>query len=246
MLEIAICDDDLNDLTYAMVLIQEVFEHNKISYNLQLFNSGSEMLLKVKQLNIALLDISMKELNGVDLGRALKIRFPELKLIYVTSFEQYCIQAVNCAHAFSYLCKPLNKERLQEQLLDLMNECRYFDYLKEKTFYQVLDDNKQQLPMVTLKLKDIIYFEYIKSMRKISIVLEGQSYKCPYVMDQLAEELAHYGFFTNCRGQLVNFRHIYKIKGYEIHLYNGQVLTLSQKRAVGFKKSMNEFLHNNI
>ena len=246
MLEIAICDDDLNDLTYAMDLIQEVFEHNKISYNLQLFDSASDMLLKIRRLDIALLDISMKELNGIDLGRALKIRFPELKLIYVTSFEQYCIQAVNGTHAFSFLCKPLNKERLQEQLLALINECRYFDYLKEKTFYQVLDDNKQQLPMVTLKLKDIIYFEYIKSMRKISIVLEGRSYKCPYVMNQLAEELACYGFFTNCRGQLVNLRHIYKIKGYEIHLHNGQVLALSQKRAVEFKKSMNDFLHNNV
>lgn len=246
MLEIAICDDDLNDLTDTMDLIREVFEHNRISYNLQLFESASEMLLKVRRLDIALLDISMKELNGIDLGRALKIRFPELKLIYVTSFEQYCMKAVNYTHAFAFLCKPLDKEQLQEQILDLVNECRYSNYLKEKVFYQVLDDNKQHLPAVTLKLKDIIYFEYIKSMRKVSIVLEGESYKCAYVMDQLAEELACYGFFINCRGQLVNLRHIYKIKGYEIHLYNGQVLTLSQKRAVGFKKAMNEFLHNNI
>lgn len=104
----------------------------------------------------------------------------------------------------------------------------------------------KELSVVTLRLNDIIYFEYIKSMRKVAIVLGEKTYRCSYVMEKLAEELERYGFFTNCRGQLVNLRYISKIKGYDIYLYNEKKLPLSQKRAVEFKKIMNDFLHNNI
>lgn len=103
----------------------------------------------------------------------------------------------------------------------------------------------KELPAVTLRLNDIIYFEYIKSMRKVSIILEERTYKCSCVMEKLAEELESYGFSTNYRGQLVNLRYISKIKGYDIYLYGGKKLPLSQKRAVEFKKIMNDFLHDN-
>lgn len=246
MLEIAICDDDKADLNYVVEIVREIFLlHNEIEYNLQAFDSAKAMLEKIKRIDIAILDISMEELNGIELGRALKIRYPEVKLIYTTSFEEYYMQAINDAHAFSFLCKPLERDKLHKQLLDLIKEISYSNYSKEKKFYQVLDDNMKELPVVTLRLNDIIYFEYIKSMRKVAIVLKERTYKCSYVMEKLVEELGSYGFSTNCRGQLVNLRYISKIKGYDIYLYSGKKLPLSQKRAVEFKKIMNDFLHDN-
>jgi DNA-binding LytR/AlgR family response regulator len=246
MLEIAICDDDKADLNFVIEIVQEIFKHNEIEYNLQAFDSAKEMLGKVKRIDIAILDISMEELNGIELGRVLKTHYPEVKLIYTTSFEEYYMQAINDAHAFSFLCKPLERDKLQRQLLDLIKEISYSNYSKEKKFYQVLDDKMKELPVVKLRLNDIIYFEYLKSMRKVSIVLEERTYKCSYVMEKLAEELESYGFSTNCRGQLVNLRYISKIKGYDIYLYSGEKLHLSQKRAVEFKKIMNDFLHDTI
>lgn len=245
MLEIAICDDDKADLNYAIEVVREIFKHNEIGYNLQTFDAAKEMLEKVKRIDIAILDISMEEFNGIELGRALKTRYPGVKLIFITSFEEYYMQAINDAHAFSFLCKPLEKDKLQKQLLDLIKEISYTNDSKEKKFYQVLNDEMKELPVVTLKLNDIIYFEYIKSMRKVAIVLEERTYKCSYVMEKLAKELGSYGFYTNCRGQLVNLRYISKIKGYDIYLYSGEKLRLSQKRAVEFKKIMNDFLHDN-
>ncbi len=62
------------------------------------------------------------------------------------------------------------------------------------------------------------------------IVLEKTAYEYSYVMEKLAGELEGYGFAVNCRGNLVNLRHISKIKGYDIYMDNGQILALSQKR----------------
>lgn len=246
MLEIAICDDDKADLDCAVEMVREILKYNEIGYNLQFSVSAEEMLRKAKRIDIAILDISMKELNGIELGRALKIRFPEVKLVYITSYEEYYVQAINDAHAFSFLCKPLERDKLQKQLWDLIKELKYSNYTKEKTFYHVLDNNMQELPVVTLRLNDIIYFEYIKSMRKISIVLENQSYKCSYVMEDLIDELTCYYFATNCRGQLVNLRYVSKIKGLNVYLHNGEVLGLARRRSAEFRKSMNDFLHDNL
>ena len=41
------------------------------------------------------------------LGRKLKEKFPDVKLVYITSYEEYCMQVINEVHAFSFLCKPL-------------------------------------------------------------------------------------------------------------------------------------------
>lgn len=67
-------------------------------------------------------------------------------------------------------------------------------------------------------------------------MLENAVYECTYVIEQLADELADYGFAVNCRGNLVNLRHISKIKGYDIHMDNGQILALSQKGLLSLKK----------
>lgn len=245
MLEIAICDDDKKDMNSIVDMLENIFIEKEIDYNLQSFNSAVKMLEELKQIDIAILDISMEELNGIDLGRKIKTNFPEVKLVYITFYEHYCMQAINEVHAFSFLCKPIEKDKLQKQILNLVGEIRTSEDIKEKIFYKVCDDEEQELQAVKLRLKDIIYFEYIKSNRKIAIILKDRVYKCPYVMEKLVEELKDEGFVINCRGQLVNLRHIAKIKGYQIHLKNGHVLYLSQKRVSEFKKSMNDFLHNN-
>ncbi|GEM_PF-151739 len=211
MLEIAVCDDDKEDLNYVTEMVREILKYHEIEYNLQAMNSAKTMLGEIKRIDIAILDISMEELDGIELGRILKIRYPEIKLIYITSYEEYCMQVINDIHAFSFLCKPIERDKLQKQLLDLIKEISYSNNIIEKKFYQVWDDTMKELSVVILRLNDIIYFEYIKSMRKVAIVLEEKTYQCSYVMEKLAEELECYGFFTNCRGQLVNLRYISKI-----------------------------------
>ncbi len=244
--DIAVCDDDGKDLKSVTDILRDIFVENNDKYSLQSFQSASDMLEKVNKIDIAILDISMEGMNGIDLGRELKIRFPELRVIYMTSYEQYCMQAINKVHAFSFLCKPLEKEEVKIQLEELAKEIKQSDGNPEKVFYKVSDSSGKEYPFIKLKLYSIVFFEYIKTKRRIAIVLENAVYECTYVMEQLADELADYGFAVNCRGNLVNLRHISKIKGYDIHMDNGQILALSQKRVAEFKEKMNEFIHSHV
>ena len=122
MLEIAVCDDDIADLECAVNMLHKIFTSQKIAYHIEKFMSANQMLENISRIDIGILDISMEELNGIKLGRNLKEKFPDVKLVYITSYEEYCMQVINEVHAFSFLCKPLEYDKLELQILELLNQ----------------------------------------------------------------------------------------------------------------------------
>lgn len=246
MTEIVICDDDRGDLDHIVDLVQEILSCCHWDYHICSFLSATELLETVKRIHIAILDISMGTMDGIELGKKVKARCPEAKIIYITSYEQYCMQAINKVHAYSFLCKPVKKEELERPLLELLEKGNRSDEGAEKVFEKILDSKGKAYPSLRLNLNDIIYFEYIKTTRRVAITMEKETYEYPCVMERLADELKDHGFAINCRGNLVNLRHVVKIKGYEIYMDNGQTRPLSQRRVADFKEKLNDFLNNNI
>ena len=122
MLEIAVCDDDIADLECAVNMLHKIFTSQKIAYHIEKFMSANQMLENISRIDIGILDISMEELNGIKQGRKLKEKFPDVKLVYITSYEEYCMQVINEVHAFSFLCKPLEYDKLELQILELLNQ----------------------------------------------------------------------------------------------------------------------------
>ena len=122
MLEIVVCDDDIADLECAVTMLHKIFTSQKIAYHIEQFASANQMLENISNVDIGILDISMEELNGIKLGRKLKEKFPDVKLVYITSYEEYCMQVINEVHAFSFLCKPLEYDKLELQILELLNQ----------------------------------------------------------------------------------------------------------------------------
>ena len=122
MLEIVVCDDDIADLECAVTMLHKIFTSQKIAYHIEKFMSANQMLESISRIDIGILDISMEELNGIKLGRKLKEKFPDVKLVYITSYEEYCMQVINEVHAFSFLCKPLEYDKLELQILELLNQ----------------------------------------------------------------------------------------------------------------------------
>lgn len=246
VIDIAVCDDDNNDLNSIITIIKDIVNASGKKINIKSFTSAKELLEDVEHIDIAVLDISMDELNGIELGRKLKIRFPELKLVYITSYKEYCMQAINKVHAYSFLAKPIDEEEMQVQMEELINEFEKLQDFKTKIFYNVVDSSGKESNHIELKLRDIIYFEYVKSKRRISIILENEIYEYSYVMEKLIEELKGENFEVSCRGTLVNLCHTVKIKGYDVYMDNGKILALSQKRVSRFKEAMNDFIHKNV
>lgn len=65
--------------------------------------------------DIAFLDIEMPEINGIQLAKKLKKINPLLKVIFVTAYSDYALQAFNI-HASGYLTKPVREAKIKEEI----------------------------------------------------------------------------------------------------------------------------------
>ncbi len=71
--------------------------------------------LKKHPTDLALLDIDMPSMNGIELAAKIKTLRPEVSVIFLTGYSQYALDAFN-VHASGYLLKPMTKERLAEEI----------------------------------------------------------------------------------------------------------------------------------
>lgn len=77
-----------------------------------------------QQPDVVFLDIEMPEMNGIELAEQLENRSPRTRIVFVTAFNEYAIQAFEL-NAIDYLVKPVQKERLHKTINRLHEQLRY-------------------------------------------------------------------------------------------------------------------------
>ena len=65
--------------------------------------------------DVALLDIDMPGMSGLELAKGLKEAHPDTAVIFLTGYAQYAVDAF-AMHASGYLLKPVDKARLAEEV----------------------------------------------------------------------------------------------------------------------------------
>ena len=70
------------------------------------------------EIDVALLDTSLPELNGMDFGQYLQELYPYVNLIYLSEGPERAYEALS-QHASGYLLKPAGEESIQRELEDL-------------------------------------------------------------------------------------------------------------------------------
>ncbi len=80
--------------------------------------TGAEAALRWLESNeadLALLDIDMPDMNGIDLAKTIKLRYPRMKIIFLTSYPQYAVDAFHL-HVSGYLLKPVDPDELAQEV----------------------------------------------------------------------------------------------------------------------------------
>ena len=71
--------------------------------------------LETHQVDLALLDIDMPEIDGLMLAERIKRRYPDCAVIFLTAYPQFAAQAFK-VRATGYLLKPVNLEDLKAEV----------------------------------------------------------------------------------------------------------------------------------
>jgi DNA-binding NtrC family response regulator len=124
--KILVVDDDETIRTTMKAILQDE------GYAVDLAGTGKEAIQKTteKNYNVALLDIRLPDMEGVELLKLLKDGIPRTRKIMVTGYPsmQNAISALN-KNADAYLLKPVDVEKLlatvKQQLDDQENELKF-------------------------------------------------------------------------------------------------------------------------
>lgn len=69
-------------------------------------------------IDLAFLDIEMPGMNGIELAKRIKSKWPRANIIFVTAYDQYALDAYRI-HASGYVTKPVNKAKIAVEFADL-------------------------------------------------------------------------------------------------------------------------------
>ncbi len=130
------------------------------------FSDAEEALkeLEILRPEALFLDINMPRLSGMEMAFLLNEKSPDTKIIFVTAYDQYALEAFS-VHAIDYILKPIQKERLDKTIETLVRrvgpkESRQSKKLQIKCFghFPVQWEDEPPLKWRTEKMKELFAF----------------------------------------------------------------------------------------
>lgn len=82
---------------------------------------------KTNQVDFALLDIEMPEINGIELAKKLRELHPYIVIVFVTAYDKYLYEFIKM-HADYYILKPYTKE----EIMDVFERAKLLSRRQEK------------------------------------------------------------------------------------------------------------------
>lgn len=225
MLNIAICDDDLEFCGKLESILVEIEKQEKIKMSIDIYQSG-EVLIKAIEAektcyDMIFMDIEMEGMDGLETAKRIRKKDEIVVLIYVTGYESYAIEAYE-VQPFRFIVKPIDREKIYKYFMKAYEKIMagdfYFRYKFKKSYFRVL-------------VNDIMYFESEK--RVIKIHLQDGSVRRFYeklnnIENRMKQEKVD--FYRLHKSLLVNTRYIVRKSYDHVELANGTLLDISEDK----------------
>lgn len=110
-MKIIIVDDELWSVEQFKIECEKIDDISLIGY----FDNPYSAIefAKMNKFELALLDIEMPGMNGIELAKELRKIYPELIIVFVSAYNNYLEQFIK-VHADYYLLKPYSKEDIED------------------------------------------------------------------------------------------------------------------------------------
>ncbi|MHC1748241.1 MAG: LytR/AlgR family response regulator transcription factor [Cellulosilyticaceae bacterium] len=231
MYNIAICEDEQIQLQTTARIFLDIQEKEGIKFNVDLFTSGEALIANgYEQYDIIILDIQMKEMDGVETAKTIRKTNKKVDIIFVTGMEKYWPEGYN-VNAYRYILKPINTEAFYKLMMELINE-----KVKNEAFITLKNEGALEKVLVS----DIKYLAI--SQRKVKIYTNSGIYVSNISLSEWSEKLAQYGFANPHTSYLVNFKYVKSIDKEKVVITNGDIVYVSQRKYKEFKNRFIEYI----
>lgn len=218
-LNFAICDDNITEIEYISKIVGKWARANNNTAAISTFESAESFLFHYaddKSHDILLLDIQMKNMNGVELAKQIRLDNDSVQIIFITGFPDFMAEGYEVS-ALHYLMKPVSEQKLFE-VLD--KACRKLGK-SERTILL-----KAEGESVCVPVGSIMYIESFA--HTVEITTNKGKIKAGLSISDLEAELSD-GFIRCHRSYTVGLKYIKRIRQTEVILDNDISIPLSRR-----------------
>lgn len=233
---IAICDDDESFVRLLTDQVSEILKVRRVDFDIAAFPSGEALIDCIREkaavFDLFMLDIFMKEINGVDTAKAIRLTNDLAAIIFITSSEQYVFSGYE-VQALQYLLKPVSLQALSAALtVDLKKryENRYFVFKAGGGIQKVPYDE----------------IEYLEStMKSVKLVAKQSVYEIYDQISNLEQVLPKLSFCRCHRGFIVNFRQAAKLTAQSITTVQGTLIPVGKTYSASTNRAFLNYIGGN-
>ncbi|WP_019227539.1 LytTR family DNA-binding domain-containing protein [Sedimentibacter sp. B4] len=231
MLRIAICDDDKIICQQLEDMLTDIEEETNEQYEVEVFYSGEELyryLKKNNRYNLIFLDIEMRDLNGVEVGKKIRDEMNDetTQIVYISGREDYAMDLFE-VRPLNFLIKPVSKNKVEaavNKAIKILGESKHF--------YEYKNGNVN----FSVSVGDILYFE--SDGRKVNIILMDDVKSFYGKLSEVEEKLRNQDFIMIHKSYLINFNHVIEYTYDYVKMSNKETLTISQNNRKAVREQL--------
>lgn len=219
-MRIAICDDEAAVLDNLKALLDVYNKEYDRQIRYDAFESPLELLTQMEvkgNYDAVLLDVLMKEDNGIEVAREIRKTDQDVRIVFLTSAAEYAVQSYT-VDAFYYALKPVQKQDLFAVLDKL-----YAKWQQDKAEFILV---KCENGINKIHIRDLEYCEVVN--RSLILYLQnGTRLKSTVKIKELEEMLRQFGCFIRPhRSYLINLRYVENLSQKSITMKSGVVIPI--------------------
>lgn len=228
-MKLALIDDDEKDLAEATDYLTHYIEHNHIelSYNMKLttYREPKKFIEEFYggRFDLIVLDIYMKEMNGLNVAQLIRTKDRDCSIIFVTSSDEFMLDGYQ-VFASGYFLKPLSRHEAKFK--------QTFDFIYPKL---MLRHQEIRIPIIRSMDVDVPYasimFVDINEKHKLRIATRTRDFVSPMPYEDCQRWLATDKRFLECHYRIiVNMDCIVEMLEEDFLLADGRKVPISHRK----------------
>lgn len=241
---VGICDDDKIWCCKAKQIVEEYAQKIKEEIEFIIFHSKDDLKSYDGTPPDALfMDIEFeaddteksneKKTNGIDIAARINKRWKSCQIIFLTNYIYYATDVYQTDHIHFIL-----KDQFENHVQEVFDKLLYHEeFARNKIVFSTVGGN-----IVSIALKDILYFERDKRITKI-VTVRGD-YRIWDKINMIYERLSHQEFIRCHNSYIVSFSAIREFKKNILIMDNDAEISISRAYRKSVKEEFSAWIHN--
>ena len=231
MLQIAVCDDNIDELSNMVQLINLYRTSKDFSCQCLAFSNGVELvsaLEKGRRFDIYCLDIMMPGFTGIEVAKEIRGFDKTAPILFFTSSPEFALESYS-VKAINYILKPISKEKLFLAFDEMLEQIKVRK--DEDAFVVKSNEGIQKILISNLVFAEVIGRNVLYHLRS------GKVIECTEAFSSVCDHLLRYGCFIKPhRSYLVNMQYVDTIENHQVTLQTISTVPVAQGKAREIKQ----------